>query len=151
MIALADIERRILALQSAADDPARIAERLVILGEDVLSHWVVAQGETPTYSTHEGFRLLALQRQGSRGLPSFNACRETCRELIWHQNLIDASKDEAEAQRLAGLACRVALHLYFFVAGKLEDAGIGDFCCSSRDARQTAWQQERQAETLGNG
>ena len=32
--------------------------------------------------------MLALHRQGARGEPSFNACRETCREIVYRCNLI---------------------------------------------------------------
>ena len=55
----------------------------VITGERVLERWLEARGETPTAARREGFRLLALHRQGARGDPSFNACRESCRELAY--------------------------------------------------------------------
>ena len=142
---LAEIERGI----AAASDTAA----LLGCAEEVLEHWIAAHGETPTEATREGFRLLALHRQGAKGDPSFNACRETCRELAYHHNLIAATGDPAERQRLLGLASRVAMHLYLFVAGKLEDAALGEFCCSSRDARRAGWQREvledRQEEMRG--
>ena len=63
----------------------QLADELLALGEAILESWLAAHGETPTTRTVEGFRLLALHRQGARGDPSFNACRETCRELVYHR------------------------------------------------------------------
>ena len=71
MIALADIETRIEAIRADAGTrpAADAAAELLRLGEAVLEHWVAARDETPTRATHEGFRLLALHRQGARGEP----------------------------------------------------------------------------------
>ncbi len=55
------------------------AAALLSVAEQVLEAWVAARGEQPTRAEREGFRLLALHHQGARGVPSFNACRETCR------------------------------------------------------------------------
>jgi len=136
VIALGDIEARIAALRDAPADTAaarvRAAESLLALGEAVLEHWVAAQGGTPTDARREGFRLLALHRQGARGVPSFNACRETCRELVYHHNLVALDADHPEAGRRLRLAAMVAMHLYLFVSGKMEVDGIGEFCCSSK-------------------
>ena len=80
MRSLAEIGQRLDAL--AAADPAREnAAEYLALGEEILEHWVTARGMEPTQDEREGFRLLALHRQGADKLPSFNACRETCREL----------------------------------------------------------------------
>ncbi len=80
---LADIEAAI-ERAGASPDPRAGAEDLLALAEDVLEHWITARGDTPTDDQREGFRLLALHRQGANGNPSFNACRETCRELVYH-------------------------------------------------------------------
>ena len=50
-------------------------------------------------SAVESFRLLALHRQGARGVPSFNACRETCREIAYHYNLLGAKRAATSAPR----------------------------------------------------
>ena len=124
------------ALQSAVDGsrPTSPAE-LLALGEEVLEHWVSARGEEPTRDEREGFRLLALHRQGSTGNPSFNACRETCRELVYHYNLLTLDPEpEQEQQRLKMMAL-VANHLFLFVSGKIETDQLGDFCCSSKPLR----------------
>ncbi len=114
--------------------PASPAE-LLALGEEVLEHWVTTRGETPTNAEREGFRLLALHRQGANGNPSFNACRETCRELVYHYNVLTMNPDpEAEQQRLRMMAL-VANHLFLFVSGKIETRQLGDFCCSSKPLR----------------
>jgi hypothetical protein len=100
--------------------------------EAVLEEWVKARGQVPTDETSEGFRLLALHRQGARGVPSFNACRETCREIAYHYNLLAAANGQKTLQMMAMLV----EHLKLFVRGKLEVAGLGEFCCSSRALRQ---------------
>jgi hypothetical protein len=113
------------------------AARLLGLGEAVLERWLHAHHCTPTAETREGFRLLALQRQGAHGQPSFNACRETCRELAYHYNLVTrqpAHPDTAQRLRMMRFVTR---HLLLFVTGKLEEAGLGDFCCAARPLRST--------------
>jgi hypothetical protein len=134
---LADIEARLDALE-AGGPTAADAPELLALAEDVLGHWISARGETPTTEQREGFRLLALHRQGCRELPSFNACRETCRELVYHYNLLDLGADDAAATRHARMMVLVARHLYLFVTGKMQVAQLGEFCCSSRPLRQEA-------------
>jgi len=129
-----EIEARIAAAVGA-QDPRQGAADLLRAGEEILSHWIVVRGETPTDETREGFRLLALHRQGARAEPSFNACRETCRELVYHYNLIAMEPDHPDASRRLRMAGMVAKHLFLFVSGKMEVAGLGEFCCSSRPVR----------------
>ena len=111
------------------------AERLLALAEEVLEHWVAARGGNPTGEQVEGFRLLALHRQGARGVPSFHACRETCREIAYHYNLLrlepDAGLDEGRRRMMVMLTT----HLALFVSGKMQVEGLGDFCCASRPLR----------------
>ncbi len=121
------------ALTAAAPD---LADELLALGETVLEVWLSARGETPTTRAVEGFRLLALHRQGARGDPSFNACRETCRELVYHHNRVRLEPAHADVARRLRLGAMVARHLQLFIGGKLEVAGLGEFCCSSRPLRQ---------------
>ena len=108
-------------------------EELLRQAESVLEEWLHARGETPTEERIEGFRLLALHRQGARGVPSFNACRETCREIAYHYNLL-AEPNEGTARRQTMMTLLVE-HLRLFVRGKLEIEGLGDFCCASRPLR----------------
>ena len=133
---LAEIEARLDALADAAAGPDARSE-LLVLAEETLEHWVRARGDTPTDERREGFRLLALHRQGSRGVPSFNACRETCRELVYHHNLLDRPADDASG-RHAGMMVLLARHLLLFVTGKMQVEELGEFCCSSRPLRQEA-------------
>lgn len=109
-------------------------EDLLARAEAVLEEWLRARGEVPTAEKIEGFRLLALHRQGARGVPSFNACRETCREVAYHYNLLAAS-DEKREYREKMMAMLVE-HLKLFVRGKLEAEGLGEFCCASRPLRK---------------
>lgn len=133
MRALGEIEAELERFTPRAD--ARSAADLLLgLAEEVLAHWVTARGEAPTGEEREGFRLLALHRQGARGLPSFNACRETCREIAYHYNLLAGGygDDAARTQRMMAM---LATHLYLFVSGKMEAERLGEFCCASRPLR----------------
>ena len=134
MRSLPEIEARIDALAEAEAPVPAVAE-LVGLGEEVLEHWITARGEAPTGQEREGFRLLALHRQGARGEPSFNACRETCRELAYHYNLIRETPEHGETPERLRMAAMVARHLCLFVSGKMQVAELGAFCCSSRPLR----------------
>jgi hypothetical protein len=109
-------------------------QELLAQAESVLEEWVNARGEAPTLETSEGFRLLALHRQGARGVPSFNACRETCREIAYHYNVL-GMKQDAKAELMMTMLVE---HLKLFVRGKLEVEGLGEFCCASRPLRKEA-------------
>ena len=115
-------------IQAAADD-------LLLASEEVVEHWVSAQGEVPTEDQREGFRLLALHRQGAKGDPSFNACRETCREVAYHYNLVTMQPEHSDITDRLYMMGLVSKHLYLFISGKLQVAGLGEFCCSSKPIR----------------
>ena len=132
---LADIEARIDELAGGPGGPGGAAHELLRLGEEVLEHWVLARGETPTLEEKEGFRLLALHRQGAKGEPSFNACRETCRELAYHYNLIMLEPNHPDRVKRVKLTAMVAKHLCLFVSGKMQVAGLGEFCCAAKPLR----------------
>lgn len=121
----------------AADAAAQVGA-LLDASERVVEDWLRAHGRKPTQGVVEGFRLLALHRQAARGDPSFNACRESCRELIYQCNMARAAPDAGECARRLRLAASVAAHLALFIAGKLENARLGEFCCSARGLRQGA-------------
>jgi len=135
MRTVTEIGQRLEALSAIEPGPASAAEYLT-LGEEVLEHWVVGRGMEPTLEEREGFRLLALHRQGADKLPSFNACRETCRELAYHYNLLTEQPDHPEAGQRVRMMGLVANHLYFFVSGKMETEELGEFCCSSKALRE---------------
>ena len=130
------------------DDTRAAAERLLRASEEVLEHWVTARGEEPTREEREGFRLLALHRQGAKGDPSFNACRETCREVAYHYNLVTLQPEHADITDRLSMMALVSKHLYLFISGKMQVAGLGDFCCSSRPiraAQDTATTRQKEA------
>jgi hypothetical protein len=135
---LAAIEQRLEALSAAPGAGIEAATELLTLGEEVLEHWVAARGFEPTGDTREGFRLLALHRQGCTDEPSFNACRETCRELVYHYNLVTLGPEHPDTGQRLRMMTLVANHLFLFVAGKLQVRELGDFCCASRPLRQEA-------------
>ena len=134
MRSLADIESAI-EVAGANPDPQAGAAELLVLSEEALEHWVMAKGDTPTDDEREGFRLLALHRQGTKGDPSFNACRETCRELCYYHNLVASDPDHPDIAKRLKLATLVAKHLFLFVSGKMEVENLGEFCCSARPIR----------------
>lgn len=138
MTPLAAIEagiEEIAADPSNVVDSAASAGELLHFGEAVLEHWLTAHDKAPTDGVHEGFRILALHRQGAKGDPSFNACRETCRELAYHYNLVVLDAAHAETKQRLAMMAMVAMHLYLFVSGKMETAALGEFCCSARPLR----------------
>jgi len=134
--ALADIGLRLDELIAQPPAPADAAE-LLALGEQALEQWIIAKGKEPTLDQREGFRLLALHRQGAQKDPSFNACRETCRELAWHYNLLVQQTDHPESARRARMMGWVANHLHLFISGKMETEKLGEFCCASKPLRET--------------
>lgn len=132
MIPLSEIESVIAAVGTGPD----AADRLLELSEQVVEHWIVARGDRPTDESREGFRLLALHRQGAKGDPSFNACRETCREIAYHYNLISMQPEHAETTHRVEMMKMISNHLYLFISGKMQVAELGEFCCSSKSVRQ---------------
>jgi len=125
---VSDIERAILLIRDCPqqwDDPAG---QLLKLGESILENWLIAHDIEPTQDKREDFRLLALHRQGARNQPSFHACRETCRELIYQINLYHIGKNPQQIT----MAALVAMHLLLFIRGKMEVQQLGEFCCNSR-------------------
>jgi len=108
-----------------------VRQQLIERAEAVLEEWVRARGEAPRDERVEGFRLLALHRQGARGVPTFNACRETCREIAYHYNLLGAGTDARTTRMMEMLVT----HLELFVRGKMQVEGLGEFCCASRPVR----------------
>jgi len=132
MMPLADMQQKLEGFVTSPQCDASAAQ-LLALGEETLEHWVTAHGQEPTTDKREGFRLLALHRQGSKGDASFNACRETCRELVYHYNLITLEPDHPDVLQRQKMMAMVSNHLFLFVSGKLQAQELGDFCCSSRD------------------
>ena len=131
-------EGDLTALLESPDDSleAGIAERteqLLDIAEAAITAWLHAHDVPPTAGRVEGFRLLALHRQGARVDPSFNACRESCRELIFQCNM--AQEEPVQAARRLRLAAMVCRHLVLFVFGKLGEAALGEFCCAARPLR----------------
>lgn len=134
---LATIAAELDAIESGSGNPDEVAMTLLRLAEQVLETWIEAHGQVPTQATKEGFRILALHRQGARGDPSFNACRETVRELVYRHNVArePGAIDAAAWPRQRTLMVMVARHLCLFIEGKLTEAGLGTFCCSAKPMR----------------
>lgn len=136
MSGLTDIGIRLDELVAKPPAPEDAAE-LLDLGEQVLEQWVIAKDKEPTPDLREGFRLLALHRQGADKDPSFNACRETCRELVYHYNLLNSQPDHPDSAQRARMMGWVANHIFLFISGKMETEQLGEFCCASKPLRET--------------
>jgi hypothetical protein len=137
MRTLSEIEQAIQDVR-AEPDASDAANDLLRLSDEILEHWITAHEMEPTYETREGFRLLALHRQGATGNPSFNACRETCREVAYYFNLISLDTEHAETTNRIEMMKMISSHLFYFVSGKLQVAELGEFCCSSKPIRMSA-------------
>jgi len=122
------------------------ADELLNASEEVLEHWIRAHGGEPTNDTREGFRLLALHRQGAKDDPSFNACRETCREVAYHYNLVTTRDVYSDITDRLNMMQMVSKHLFLFISGKMQVAELGDFCCSSKPIRSTDAASKQQEE-----
>ena len=136
MRSLSELEA-VFELPRASQDPDLAAGELLQASEEVLEHWITARGDVPTSDRREGFRLLALHRQGAKGDPSFNACRETCREIAYHYNLVTLRDVYSDITDRLCMLSMISKHLYLFVSGKLQVAQLGEFCCSAKPVRAT--------------
>jgi len=134
MRSLAELETVFELPRATPDADARAAE-LLQASEEVLEHWITARGDVPTSDKREGFRLLALHRQGAKGDPSFNACRETCREIAYHYNLVTMRDVYSDITDRLTMLAMISKHLYLFVSGKMQVAELGEFCCSAKPIR----------------
>ncbi len=128
MTSFREIEQGILSARDRPQSLDNPAAHLLEMGEAILENWLIAHDLVPTQEQREGFRLLALHRQGARLEPSFHACRETCRELIYQINLYHVTKDSQQIT----MASLVAMHLLLFIRGKMEVKELGEFCCNSK-------------------
>ena len=136
MRSLAELEAVFELPQATADaDADAVAAELLQASEEVLEHWITARGGVPTEDKREGFRLLALHRQGAKGDPSFNACRETCREIVYHYNLVTMRSVNSDITDRLRMLAMISKHLYLFVSGKMQVAELGEFCCSAKPIR----------------
>jgi len=145
MRSLAELER-VFEAPLVTPDIAASAAELLGASEEVIEHWVTARGEVPTDDTREGFRLLALHRQGAKGDPSFNACRETCREIVYYYNVITMQPELADITDRLEMMMMICRHLYLFISGKMQVAELGEFCCSAKPIRSADAATQTQKE-----
>ena len=97
MIPLADIGQRLNQLVAQPAQPSDAPE-LLALGEESLEHWVRAKGKEPTDDLREGYRLLALHRQGLNPAQIAQARDLTERTILGHlTRLISDGEVELES------------------------------------------------------
>lgn len=136
MTSFSAIDQKLDEIAAKSQTTREDAEILLQIGEEVLEYWLTANDKVPTTQEREGFRLLALHFQGARGDPSFNACRETCREAAYWYNVASGTEDPDELASAVATLRRLVQHLSLFISGKCQSAQLGEFCCSSRPLRQ---------------
>jgi ribosomal protein S14 len=100
----------------------------------VLEQWIAARGETPLPANRRAFACSRCSAKRA-GVPSFNACRETCREIAYHYNLLSGDSDPGLAAHRRRMMEMLVRHLLLFVTGKMQVEGLGEFCCASRPLR----------------
>jgi len=143
---LAELEAALDAFQPETD-AAAAARELLAIAEQALEHWVTGRGEAPSAERKEGFRLLALHRQGARGEPGFNACRESCREIAYHYNLLCGEPDQPQAAQRQRMMALLAKHAVLFVSGRMQQHQLGEFCCASRPLRAAPAAEDKERES----
>jgi len=127
--------RSLLQIAEILEQPIESNHHILLtLAEEIMENWIIHKEESPTQDSKEGFRLLALQKQGAKGDPSFNACRETCREVAYHHNLIESNQSDEHNLEMMQF---VVQHIHLFISGKMEESALGNFCCSSKPIRQS--------------
>ena len=134
MIAFETLRTQIDTLDNTAGD-VEMATGFVLAAEHVIENWLESHDQIPTDKTHEGSHLIALHRQGAKGDPSFNACRETCRELVYRYNLIIGDHADTDTKKVLEMMRLLARHIFLFISGKLQESKLGEFCCSSKSLR----------------
>lgn len=130
-----DVIRSEIEAETPEASPLERAAAFIHASELVLENWIESHDGVPTQEEKEGSRLLALHRQGAKGDPSFNACRETCRELVYRYNVIKSNDPETDEEKMLKMMRLLARHIFFFISGKLQEAKLGEFCCSSKPLR----------------
>ena len=143
MIPFPELSEQLESAAMRSDCPEAAARSYLEIGEAVLENWAESRDLVPTSGEKEGFRLLALHRQGAKGEPSFNACRETCREVAYHYNLVTMEPNHPDVAGRLKMMEFVTQHLLLFVSGKMQVEKLGEFCCASRPLRS-------EPETLNN-
>ena len=128
---LAEIET-LLDADVPDGSPANIAAAYLALAAETMLHWLAARELEPTDAKKEGFSLLAWHRQACKGDPTFNACRETCREIAYHYNLVTLDPEHEATRARLNMMRMVTKHLYLFITNKMMDEKVGEFCCSSK-------------------
>lgn len=106
----------------------------------ILSNFLTAKDLVPTDKEKEGFRVLALHRQGCKGDPSFNSCRE----LVVYYNLITLEPESDDMTSRLVMMDMVAKHLVLFIGGKMQEEQVGEFCCSAKVNRLSSEQLKEQ-------
>lgn len=117
--AIAQWEQRFAASKPLALEPALAASMRAAL--DLIRAYLVAEGKKVLPATDsdllEAFKILA------RGDPSWNAVRDTLRELVYYQNCLRAGRRDALPVMPEKMAIRLARHLYLYVTTRCQREG----------------------------
>ena len=112
-------------------------DELLALGEAILETWLAAHGEiADDRARRKAFACWRCTARARAATPSFNACRETCRELVYHHNLVRLDPAHPISRAACGSVQWWRGTWLLFIGGKLEVAGLGEFCCAARPLRR---------------
>jgi ferredoxin len=122
-------------------------EHLEIEGVDVSGHWSTFINSRAVTDYNEQMEEEIAALPGGEFIHrcwQCGSCTNSCTvnainpdfNPLYHRNLVCLDSVHPDTARRLRLAAMVARHLALFVGGKLEVAGLGEFCCSSRPLRQ---------------
>jgi hypothetical protein len=113
---LGAVDQRIGSLEAAAAGGASLAEVLepaIQLVSETMCAYIEAVGEKPPPPA--GSDVLETWKLLVKGDPTWNAVRDSCRELVYYRNCLAAARDDALPAEPARMAVRLARHVYLYV------------------------------------
>lgn len=117
-VSFAGVDARLRELEAAIarGEPTGLAEtveRAIGLTKEVIAAFLADQAAqslpAPDADLLEVFRALA------RGEPSWNAIRDSCRELVYYRNCINMGREDALPPATLKMAVRTARHIFLYV------------------------------------
>jgi hypothetical protein len=113
---LGAIDRHIGLLEAAAAGGASLGEVLepaTQLVSETMSAYIEAAGAKP--SPPAGTDVLETWKLLVKGDPTWNAVRDSCRELVYYGNCLASAREDALPAEPARMAVRLARHIYLYV------------------------------------
>jgi hypothetical protein len=111
------IDTELAALEAAAvaRDAAALAELLepiIMLVARMMRAWIEAEGKPAPPADGD---LLEVWKSLVKGDPTWNAIRDSCRELVFYQNCVELGRTDALPPVPHRMAVRTARHIYLYL------------------------------------